>query len=424
VVRRQGEEEEEEEEEKDGLLLNYLCHIEYCPAEGGGLLKIVSSDESRTVLDVVAADDVIGASVDVGLIDGAGGDDDDGPARRSSASPSTSPSPSDELVDRQASATIRIYCYPKRRPAARTAGSVLQRILGRSPPAPAAEEEAAAGPLPRVPAHRSYRLAPVEDLGAVRALVRSIRDVAQNQRSGGPNRPPPQPPRRSKDDEEEEGSFLSRARREKYLVLVNPASGTGQAPRAARTVVVPMLDQAGIESVVVETEYAGHAADLLSSRQGQQQQQQQNRGSTDPGPAKEVLTPDVTGILVVGGDGVFHEVVNALSRLRNGDDKKGPGRRKEGPCLLSRLKLGMIPCGTGSGLAATVAHASGEECSVVSCCYLAWYACPSTAAEHQVSSFSSILTLVLPVNRCSSCERIFIYKTARARLRAPTRRFT
>jgi sphingosine kinase len=99
-----------------------------------------------------------------------------------------------------------------------------------------------------------------------------------------------------------------------------------------------MLGQAGIDYTVIHTTHAGHAQELILN-------------------SDDDIISSITGIVVVGGDGVFHEVVNGL------------GQRQ----LLQRIKLGMVPCGTGSGLAASMTHASGEVCDVVSSCFLIWY---------------------------------------------------
>lgn len=139
-------------------------------------------------------------------------------------------------------------------------------------------------------------------------------------------------------------------RREKYLVLVNPISGKGRAELDARQTVVPMLEQAGIECVVVVTRHRGHAHEICLGSGGGAK----DGDSTTPSSHLD----GVTGIVVVAGDGVFHEVVNALASTNR----------------LDQFKLGMVPCGTGSGLAASMAHYCREECSVVSSTYTIWYA--------------------------------------------------
>ena len=47
------------------------------------------------------------------------------------------------------------------------------------------------------------------------------------------------------------------------LVLINPASGTKLARRMFRTILQPELDKKHITYDVVETEYAGHAKQIV-----------------------------------------------------------------------------------------------------------------------------------------------------------------
>lgn len=64
-----------------------------------------------------------------------------------------------------------------------------------------------------------------------------------------------------------------------------------------------VLQPAGIACTVLETEHSRHAVDLV---QGVTQQQ---LSATD-------------GIVAVGGDGLFHEVINGLLGLREGGDER------------------------------------------------------------------------------------------------------
>jgi Diacylglycerol kinase catalytic domain len=346
-----------------------LCHVEYCSQSGaggnsasdGGWLKVVTSDESRTVLDVLCVDDVIGASIEFamtttytatatatattkadpsdpanatkGTLDpqassnskgkGGGNKEDLMLELVQPHSSATNAPPSETLQDTQANATLHIYCYPK----VSNELSVLQKIGLRSKPCPRVPDRTvlldpnestarnASAPWPRMAAHRAFVLAPVEDLGQIQALVRAINQLARSSATATAAAP----------------------RKERYLVLVNPISGKGHAERDARRTVVPMLEQAGIECDVVVTRHRGHAHEICRA----------SSSSLD----------DVTGIVVVAGDGVFHEVVNALVDAHS----------------LHKYRLGMVPCGTGSGLAASMAHYGAEECSVVSSTYTIWY---------------------------------------------------
>jgi Diacylglycerol kinase catalytic domain len=352
-----------------------LCHIEYCSPSGvggitsdsggeegrsGGWLKIVSSDESRTVLDVMCVDDVIGASVEFAMTATADPSDS---AQATAATtgtsnggkdekmlelvspPATPRAPTELLADTQGHATLHVYCYPK----VSNRLSLLQKLGVKSKPTPRVPDRsmldedsgngdgylvhssaaAGASPSPRMAAHRAFVLAPVEDLGQIQDLVRAIRQLARSVSAATSADPPP-----------------PKAVRERYLVLVNPISGKGHAEADARRTVVPMLEQAGIECEVVVTKHRGHAHEICVE-----------------GGA---LLNGITGIVVVAGDGVFHEVVNALASTH----------------CLEKYTLGMVPCGTGSGLAASMAHYGNEECTVVSSTFTIWYVCNKWALSN------------------------------------------
>lgn len=311
-----------------------FCCIEWNPNDRH--MAVVSAD-ARTVLDSMCMDDVIGASLAVQLNGGAEVQE----IRATSADPPSSGGNaplSETVADTQAHATLNIYCYPRRRDL-----SLLQRVGLKSyrhpVPDPKASTNAQTGKAPRVAAHRVYSLAPVEDLKEVQCLVQAIQSLSQGSSQDNP------------------------AASEKLLVLVNPVAGKGHALKACETTLCPMLDQAGIRYVVTSTTHVGHASELI-----------RNSENSEHG-----LTNDVTGIVVVGGDGVFHEVVNGL--------------KAKDPELLGKLKLGMLPCGTGSGLAASIAHASGEECDIVSSSFLVWYV-PSVLRQN-VHTFVLPLTLAV-----------------------------
>jgi Diacylglycerol kinase catalytic domain len=345
-----------------------LCHVEYCAppgvgggssdrvVEGRGWLKVVSSDESRTVLDVMCVDDVIGASVEFAMAATAdpskataaaaftgtsnGGKDE---KMLELVSPPAPPRvPTEVLADTQGHATLHVYCYPK----VTNRLSLLQKLGVKAKPAPRVPDRSmldangndgisanyssahgAASPSPRMAAHRAFVLAPVEDLGQIQDLVRAIRQLARNVSETSADPPP-------------------KAARERYLVLVNPISGKGHAEADARRTVVPMLEQAGIECEVVVTKHRGHAHEICLEG--------------------GMLLDGISGIVVVAGDGVFHEVVNALAATRS----------------LEKYTLGMIPCGTGSGLAASMAHYGNEECNVVSSTFTIWYVCNKWALSN------------------------------------------
>lgn len=102
----------------------------------------------------------------------------------------------------------------------------------------------------------------------------------------------------------------------KTLLVANPAAQAGRAGAAARHVQAALRAALGKSAFeVVLTQRAGHAADIAAQVPG-----------------------DVRTIIVLGGDGVVHEVVNGLMRR---------------PCE-SRPVLAVVPAGSGNDYAATL----------------------------------------------------------------------
>ena len=81
----------------------------------------------------------------------------------------------------------------------------------------------------------------------------------------------------------------------KLLVLVNPFSGTRQAA-VSWGIAEPILEKAHVTMKVVMTERAGHAYDIVS---------------------QDIKIGDYDGIVTVSGDGLIHEIVNAIYRRQD-----------------------------------------------------------------------------------------------------------
>eukprot|EP00051_Salpingoeca_urceolata_P011909 m.148133 g.148133 ORF g.148133 m.148133 type:complete len:533 (+) comp17306_c0_seq5:77-1675(+) len=107
----------------------------------------------------------------------------------------------------------------------------------------------------------------------------------------------------------------------RLLVLVNPFSGKKKGQVVFRKQVKPLLDACSRRVVytVVETERSGHAGSLVSET--------------------DLSTTDA--IVTVSGDGLFHEVVNGLMSRQDW-------------VTAIKIPLGIIPAGSGNGLAASV----------------------------------------------------------------------
>ncbi|XP_014279332.1 sphingosine kinase 1 [Halyomorpha halys] len=113
----------------------------------------------------------------------------------------------------------------------------------------------------------------------------------------------------------------------KLLVILNPKSGIGKAREVFQSKVVPILDEAEISYYLHCTTHAHDAQSLVR---------------------KENLWQYMGGIVVAGGDGILFEVINGLME------------RPDWSTICSQIKLGIIPCGSGNGLAKSIAHANNE----------------------------------------------------------------
>ncbi|MCG8475643.1 MAG: diacylglycerol kinase [Cytophagales bacterium] len=94
----------------------------------------------------------------------------------------------------------------------------------------------------------------------------------------------------------------------KLFGIINPISGTGKQ-KNIRRLLAQHLDPKRFSLHAEETEYAGHASEL----------------------AKKAISEKYDAVLAVGGDGTINEAARSLA--------------------FSRLALGIIPCGSGNGLA-------------------------------------------------------------------------
>eukprot|EP00897_Mesotaenium_endlicherianum_P006338 jgi/Mesen1/5732/ME000029S05043 len=87
------------------------------------------------------------------------------------------------------------------------------------------------------------------------------------------------------------------ARPRKLLVLVNPYGGKRQGAATWKEV-APIFDRAGVHTEVVTTQRAGHAFEVANQ-------------------ASDAELAAWDGIVVVGGDGIFNEVLNGLALKRH-----------------------------------------------------------------------------------------------------------
>lgn len=109
----------------------------------------------------------------------------------------------------------------------------------------------------------------------------------------------------------------SRINTSRLFVILNPLGGERRALQVYHQIVQPMLSAAGIALELAKTEYSLHAKLL----------------------ANELNLSQYQGLVVIGGDGLVHEVVNGLMF------------RKDWRVISQELPIGLIPAGTSNAVA-------------------------------------------------------------------------
>ncbi|XP_055903401.1 sphingosine kinase 1 [Eupeodes corollae] len=112
----------------------------------------------------------------------------------------------------------------------------------------------------------------------------------------------------------------------KILVILNPKSGAGKARELFHQEVVPVFVEAEISYDLYVTKYANYAKEFMRSK-----------GMSN-----------WRAIIVVGGDGIYFEVINGLMQ------------RQDWKETFERISIGVIPCGSGNGLAKSISFSNNE----------------------------------------------------------------
>ncbi|KAG6962425.1 hypothetical protein JG688_00008612 [Phytophthora aleatoria] len=120
----------------------------------------------------------------------------------------------------------------------------------------------------------------------------------------------------------------------KFMVVINPAGGAGNAQQTFEKEVAPMLEQANVEVETVITKQAAHATEILA----------------------DVLLNKYDCIVAVGGDGLLSEMLQGLM------DRKDWQQAILQP-------LGVIPGGSGNGLSASLLSRAGERFDALNAAY-------------------------------------------------------
>ncbi|XP_040042393.2 sphingosine kinase 1 [Gasterosteus aculeatus] len=177
-------------------------------------------------------------------------------------------------------------------------------------------------------AEHSFRVAALQDpranLEEAEKWARAVRERAAR----------PQSPR------SDGGALSVLSRPSRMMLLVNPQSGKGQALTLYNNHIQPMLNEAGVTHTLVITERQNHARELV----------------------KEADLSQWDALVIMSGDGLLFEVINGL--LERADWEEA-----------IRTPMGILPGGSGNGLAASVHHYSGAslvstEELLVSCGFL------------------------------------------------------
>ncbi|XP_026848247.1 sphingosine kinase 2 [Drosophila persimilis] len=112
------------------------------------------------------------------------------------------------------------------------------------------------------------------------------------------------------------------------LILLNPKSGSGKGRELFQKQVAPLLTEAEVQYDLQITTHPHYAKEFVRTRKD--------------------LLERYSGIVVASGDGLFYEVLNGLME------------RMDWRRACRNLPLGIIPCGSGNGLAKSVAHHCNE----------------------------------------------------------------
>ncbi|XP_065363485.1 sphingosine kinase 2 [Calliphora vicina] len=112
------------------------------------------------------------------------------------------------------------------------------------------------------------------------------------------------------------------------LILLNPKSGKGKGRVMFQKQMAPVLKEAEVQYELVVTTHANFARELVKQRKD--------------------LVQKYSGIIVASGDGLLFEVINGIME------------RTDWRVLARNLPVGIVPCGSGNGLAKSIAHLYNE----------------------------------------------------------------
>ena len=120
--------------------------------------------------------------------------------------------------------------------------------------------------------------------------------------------------------------LISKNRKMKLLIFVNPVSGAGHAIKIYNKA-VPYLNKGKISTKVIFTEYKNHAYDYVQG----------------------LKINEYDGIIVCSGDGIIHEIINSIFN------------RKDKDIFLNNIILGSIPGGSANALCKVISDYNNDN---------------------------------------------------------------
>mmetsp|Transcript_18581 Transcript_18581/g.40242 ORF Transcript_18581/g.40242 Transcript_18581/m.40242 type:complete len:716 (-) Transcript_18581:49-2196(-) len=273
-------------------------------------------------------------------------------------------------------AYLNIYCYPRPKPKGR--GGLWNVILGSNSKEAAEVNKNgnAADPTKhlahRRPHHRRYEVAPTEDFMSIRSVVRAIRTLAMLGKfeSQLTSSSPPRTALSSTSLHRYTGIDGPR----RYLVVVNPYSGTGRGVSIYEETVRPMLEQAGVEHDVCTTERAGHARERMANViEGSLNGSGSVKDEEAEGKERDISEYDA--LIAMGGDGILWEMLQGIMS------------RSDGQEVLQKVAIGIVGCGTSNGLAKSILHQSMAKYSPLESTFLI---CKGRTAHVDLSRYETI----------------------------------
>ncbi|KAG0243519.1 hypothetical protein BGW41_002059 [Actinomortierella wolfii] len=141
------------------------------------------------------------------------------------------------------------------------------------------------------------------------------------------------------------------------LVILNPNSGKKQSRHQFSSVVEPALQKANVPYKLIETTGQEHAKTYFAENIKQilvdLVQSLRQVEATASNTASTLLAP-VLRIIIVGGDGTLHEVVNGILRGLEGDDFLSDQFKP-------KIEFSVIPTGTGNAISTSLGVQSVQD---------------------------------------------------------------